>query len=73
MKFYFINYRKPPGYIDNNELLDFISRIPSRKEIYEHSLLKLESNSNINSANNNNYNNIINKTVSETKEYKKKK
>jgi hypothetical protein len=27
-------FRKPPDYVDNTEILDFLSRVPSKKEVY---------------------------------------
>lgn len=35
-------FRKPPDYVDNAEILDFLSRVPSKKEIFEYRELKLD-------------------------------
>ncbi|CAF5154777.1 unnamed protein product [Rotaria magnacalcarata] len=34
-------FRKPKGYIDNNELADFISRLPSDPELLQYRELKI--------------------------------
>lgn len=36
-------FRKPKGYVDNNELADFISRLPSDPELMQYRELKLLS------------------------------
>jgi hypothetical protein len=33
-------FRKPKGFIDNNELADFLSRLPSDPELVSHSFNK---------------------------------
>lgn len=43
-------FRKPPGYIDNIELLDFLSRVPSRREVCQYYPLKYEPNTNDSTA-----------------------
>ena len=37
-------FRKPPGYIDNTEILDYLSRVPSIRELYHFSQIKLDKN-----------------------------
>lgn len=34
-------FRKPPDFVDNTEILDFLSRVPSRKEQFEYKEIKL--------------------------------
>ena len=43
-------FRKPPYYIDNTEILDFLSRLPSKIEMFHYKELRLERNSQLSST-----------------------
>ena len=44
-------FRKPPNYIDNTEILDFLSRLPSKIEMFHYKELRLEKNSQSSNSN----------------------
>lgn len=35
-------FRKPPNYVDNTEILDFLSRVPSKKELFHYRELRID-------------------------------
>ncbi|CAF1029366.1 unnamed protein product, partial [Brachionus calyciflorus] len=51
-------FRKPADYVDNTEILDFLSRVPSKKELFQYREYRIEKQSPFKSSLTNNSNNI---------------
>jgi hypothetical protein len=43
-------FRQPPDFVDNIELLDFLSRVPSKREFFQYKDFKYDSNNPVNAA-----------------------
>ena len=61
-------FRKPPNYVDNTEILDFLSRVPSKKEVFQYRELRVEKTSATSTAQLNSQTSV---TVSKDKKKKK--
>jgi hypothetical protein len=44
-------FRKPPDFVDNIEILDFLSRVPSKREFFQYKDLKYDKNNPLYSSN----------------------
>lgn len=45
-------FRKPPGFVDSIEVLDFLSRVPSKKELFKFKEELIQNNGDTNNVKN---------------------